>query len=124
MYLKFFLYLAGIFLISCKKNEIETTPPNIVWLVAEDQSPEFFPMYGNYSVKLPYLSSLAKEGVLFENAYSPVPVCAPSRSALITGFYPSSMGTHNHRTYNGNKDENQPSMGIPSYSPLVKKGVT
>ncbi len=123
MYLKFFLYLAGIFLISYKKNKIEITPPNIVWLVAEDQSPEFFPMYGNYSVKLPNLSSLANDGMLFENAYSPVPVCAPSRSALITGLYPSSMGTHNHRTYNGNKDENQPSMGIPTYSPLVKKGI-
>ena len=123
--MKFYIYLIGIifFIISCKKENSKSITPNIVWLVAEDQSSEFFPMYGNPTVDLPYLSSLSDDGVVFTNAYSPVPVCAPSRSSLITGLYPSTLGTHNMRTYNAYKAENEPSIGIPSYSPLVPDGV-
>ena len=80
-------------------------------------------MYGDLTTKLPYLSSLAKDGVVYTNAYSPVPVCAPARSALISGLYPTSLGTHNMRTYNAYNKKNQPSMGIPSYSPVVQAGV-
>ncbi|MEX0290332.1 MAG: sulfatase [Flavobacteriaceae bacterium] len=101
----------------------EQTRPNIVWLVAEDQSPYFFPMYGDSTVSLPNLEALANEGVVFTNAYSPVPVCAPARSALITGMYPTSLGTHNMRTYNAYREVNQAELGIPSYSPIPPQGV-
>ena len=101
----------------------EPSRPNIVWLVAEDQSPYFFPMYGDSTVSLPNLEALANEGIVFTNAYSPVPVCAPARSALITGMYPTSLGTHNMRTYNAYRDENQPELQIPSYSPIPPQGV-
>ena len=97
--------------------------PNIVWLVAEDQSPEFFPIYGDSTVKLPIIESLAKDGIVFNNAYTPAPVCAPARSAIITGLYPTTLGTHNMRTYNSYKKENEPTIGIPSYSPILPKGV-
>ena len=110
-------------LFACSQEEKSNPLPNIIWLVAEDQSPEFFPMYGNPTTALPFLTSLANDGVVFDNAYSPVPVCAPARSALISGLYPSSLGTHNMRTYNAYRKENQPSIGIPSYSPPVPQGV-
>lgn len=97
--------------------------PNIIWLVAEDQSPDFFPMYGDSTISLPNLEALANQGVIFNNAYSPVPVCAPARSALITGLYPTTLGTHNMRTYNAYRTDNQPALGIPSYSPIVPQGV-
>ncbi|WP_411032193.1 sulfatase [Spongiimicrobium sp. 3-5] len=93
--------------------------PNIIWLVAEDQSPHFFPMYGDSTIALPNLATLSKDGVVFNNAYAPVPVCAPTRSAIITGMYPTSLGTHNMRTYNAYSTENQPEINIPSYSPIV-----
>ena len=118
------LVIASLFvLIACSQEEKSNPLPNIIWLVAEDQSPEFFPMYGNPTTALPYLSSLANDGVVFDNAYSPVPVCAPARSALISGLYPSSLGTHNMRTYNAYKKDNEPSISIPSYSPPVPQGV-
>ena len=118
------LFFCCLILLACEKEKLpHTPPPNIIWLVAEDQSPEFFPMYGNTVVKLPYLNGLAQDGMVFENAYSPVPVCAPARSALITGLYPTTLGTHNMRTYNAYKEENQPSIGIPSYSPPAPEGV-
>jgi arylsulfatase A-like enzyme len=117
------LWFCSLLFFSCSPEKTTPTAPNIIWLVAEDQSPEFFPMYGNASVQLPYLSSLAKDGVVFTNAYSPVPVCAPARSALISGLYPTTLGTHNMRTYNAYKKENEPSIGIPSYSPPAPQGV-
>ena len=99
------------------------TRPNIIWLVAEDQSPEFFPMYGDSTISLPFIESLSSDAVVFTNAFSPVPVCAPARSAIITGMYPTTLGTHNMRTYNAYSRDNQPDIGIPSYSPLVPDGV-
>ncbi|MGB5369527.1 MAG: sulfatase [Flavobacteriaceae bacterium] len=104
-------------------NGVRGQQPNIIWLVAEDQSPDFFPMYGDSTIALPHLEALAKEGVTFMNAYSPVPVCAPARSAIITGMYPTTLGTHNMRTYNAYAKDNQPTIGIPSYSPNVPQGV-
>ena len=112
--------------IGCKNNEIQSEAqirPNIIWLVAEDQSPDFFPMYGDSTISLPNIESLSLDGVVFTNAYTPVPVCAPTRSAIITGMYPTTLGTHNMRTYNAYTTENQPEIGIPSYSPLVPDGV-
>jgi len=110
---------------SCQTSEQkqESNQPNIVWLVAEDQSPEFFPMYGDSTISLPTLESLAVDGLTFNNAFSPVPVCAPARSSLITGMYPSTLGTHNMRTHKAWASENEPTLNIPSYSPIVPEGV-
>ncbi len=71
--------------------------PNILWLFIDDQDPRYG-CYGEELVKTPNIDALAAEGVLFERAYVPVPVCAPCRSALITGSYPIRLGTHNMRS--------------------------
>ncbi len=70
--------------------------PNMVWLVAEDLSP-IISAYGDSTVSTPNLDRLAREGVRYTNVYSPSGVCAPSRCALTTGMYPSSIGGHNMR---------------------------
>ena len=67
--------------------------PNIIWLVSEDQSPEFFPMYGDNTVYLPHLEALAADSVIYDNMHATTPVCAPARSAIITGMYPTTLGT-------------------------------
>ncbi len=98
--------------------------PNIVWLVAEDQSPEWFPMYGDSTIALPNLEALANDGVVFDNAVAPVPVCAPARSAIITGMYPTTLGTHNMRTHTAWRKINEPLLdSLPSYSPVAPDGV-
>ena len=124
VFFKIYVLVFYIFF-SCNDNLFKKSfsKPNILWLVAEDQSPEFFPMYGNKTISLPNLEQLTKDGIIYTNAYAPVPVCAPSRSALITGMYPSTLGTHNMRTYNAYKKFNEPSINIPSYSPIVPEGV-
>ena len=109
---------------SCSKQE----KYNIVWIVVEDQSQYFFPTYGNDEISLPNLESLANESLVFENMYATYPVCAPARSSIITGMYPSSIGTHNMRAYNGNRQirgnkndlnpcsESESVLDIPYYS--------
>lgn len=124
----FSIALCFLFL-SCQTKEKKNAKNellNIIWLVAEDQSPEWFPMYGDSTISLPNLESLSNDGIVFNNAYSPVPVCAPARSSIITGMYPTTLGTHNMRTHapwRGEGNKPYPNLDIPSYSPIVPEGV-
>lgn len=69
--------------------------PNLLWLVSEDCPPRFG-CYGDPLARTPNLDALAAESVLFEHAYSPAPVCAPSRFALLTGIPPEAHAPANH----------------------------
>ncbi len=69
--------------------------PNILWIYIEDTNP-WMSCYGDEVVKTPNIDRLASEGVLFERAYMPSGVCSPTRSALITGMYQTSIGAHEH----------------------------
>ncbi len=73
-------------------------PWNIVWIVADDLSPDLA-CYGSTQVATPHIDRLAAEGARFTNAYVTCPVCSPSRSALITGMYQTSIGAHRHRSH-------------------------
>lgn len=77
--------------------QTNTSKPNILWISVEDISP-LLEVYGDKSIKTPNIDRLASEGITFTNAFSTAGVCAPSRSSIITGMYPVSMGTHNMRT--------------------------
>jgi len=95
----FTLLMAGI---SCQTEKQHTTDHSneryhILWLVAEDLSP-YIPPFGDSTVKTPNLSRLAAEGVRYTNVYSVSGVCSPSRAAIATGMYPSSIGAHHMRT--------------------------
>src|SRR6516225_3097193 len=59
------------------------TQPNILWIVSEDNDP-FLGCYGDRNAHTPNLDRLASQGVLYLNAFANAPVCAPSRSTLIT----------------------------------------
>ncbi len=60
--------------------------PNILFALADDAS--HFGIYGHDFVKTPTIDSIAKEGVLFEHAFTSNPKCAPSRATILTGRYP------------------------------------
>ena len=79
--------------------------PNILWISFEDTSPRFG-CYGDPIAKAhnltPNVDRLAAEGCRFPNAFSVAPVCAPSRSAIITGMYPTAIGAHHMRTTHNN----------------------
>jgi N-sulfoglucosamine sulfohydrolase len=71
--------------------------PNIVWIVPEDISPNLG-CYGDPDAITPNLDKLAAQGARFTRCFSHAPVCAPSRSGLITGMYPVTMGSHHMRS--------------------------
>ena len=114
------LFFISNVIISCSSVEKR---PNIIWLVCEDQSQIFFPMYGDHTVELPNLKALAEDSVIYENMHATTPVCSPARSAIITGMYPTSLGTHNMRAYNEGRSTNQPQLNIPSYSPSFPSNI-
>jgi arylsulfatase A-like enzyme len=60
------------------------TPPNILFAIADDWGPHAG-VYGTPWVKTPAFDRIAKEGLLFKNAYTPVAKCAPSRAIVLTG---------------------------------------
>jgi N-sulfoglucosamine sulfohydrolase len=71
--------------------------PNILWIVTEDISPTLS-IYGDSISKSPSLDQLANASTIYDNAFAPVAVCAPTRSSIITGMYPTSIGTMHMRT--------------------------
>jgi arylsulfatase A-like enzyme len=72
-------------------------PPNILWVSFEDTNP-FYGCYGDPVARTPNLDALAARGRRWPNCFSTAGVCAPARSAIITGLYPISAGTHHMRT--------------------------
>lgn len=76
------------------------TRSNIVWIVVDDMSPHFG-CYGGTRIDTPRIDRLAREGTRFSHAFATAPVCSPSRSALITGMYQTTIGSHHHRSGRG-----------------------
>lgn len=79
----------------------DAQPANILCIVCEDASATYFGCYGDALGVTPVIDGLAREGVRYSNFYTVMGVSAPSRYALITGMYPSAMGTNNMRTRGG-----------------------
>jgi N-sulfoglucosamine sulfohydrolase len=98
--LKYISILAILTTFSACKNVPEN--PNIVWLIAEDLSPDLG-CYGNSLVSTPNIDKLAFQGIRFTNAFATCPVCSPSRSGFITGMYQTSIGADHHDTMEKNK---------------------
>lgn len=65
--------------------------PNILWLTSEDHGPEMG-CFGDKIARTPNVDALAAKGMIFKRAWSVAPVCAPARTAIISGLYPSSSG--------------------------------
>ncbi len=77
-------------------QEKARSQPNILWLMTDEQRPDSLGCYRSPWAHSPNLDALAREGVLFENAYVPAPVCVACRSSLITGNAASTTGVlHN-----------------------------
>lgn len=61
--------------------------PNIVFLLADDQSTYTLGCYGNEDVKTPHIDQLAAEGLVFDNHYDTTAICMASRANIFTGLY-------------------------------------
>lgn len=66
--------------------------PNLILIMTDQQRWETVGAYGALDIETPTLDRLAAEGVLFDRAFVPVPLCTPSRASVFTGQYPSRHG--------------------------------
>ena len=80
-------------------NASVAAPPNLVWIVADDMSPDTGG-YGAEGVSTPNLDRLAAEGRRYDRAFSSAPVCSSSRSAFILGTYQIKTGLQAHDVEN------------------------
>jgi len=87
-------------LIACsqlaEKKTIETEKPNIIFIMADDLGYGDLGVYGQKIIQTPNIDQLATEGMKFTQCYAGSPVCAPSRSVLMTGLHTG------HTTVRGN----------------------
>lgn len=78
--------------------------PNVLYIIMDDMCDWAGYLGGNNQVRTPNLDRLAARGVSFSNAYTAVPLCNPSRTAMFTGIQPFVTGVYNNR---------QPIAGAP-----------
>ncbi len=92
----FFLCLTALFYVSCATAQSGNSKPNIVYILADDLGYGDLSSYGQQKFNTPNIDELAEKGIKFTQHYSGSTVCAPSRSALITGMHTG------HTTVRGN----------------------
>ncbi|WP_147676525.1 sulfatase family protein [Algibacter pacificus] len=105
IYLKIAIGLTLIGLTNCGNsnktlNKVQKAidKPNIIFYLADDQDVYDYGCYGNEKVNTSAVDRLAKEGMLFTNAFTAQAICAPSRSQLFTGKYPLKNGCFANHT--------------------------
>lgn len=67
-------------------------PPNIIFILVDDQGYYDLGCYGATEVKTPHLDEMARQGTRFTDYYAAAPICSPSRAGLLTGCYPRRVG--------------------------------
>lgn len=80
----------SVFVFSCKgpNEDPPSTRPNIVFIIADDVNWNDLGAYGNDIVRTPNIDQLAKDGMLFTQAFLTTSSCSPSRTSIISGLYP------------------------------------
>ena len=129
--MKYFILIFSVFaFFSLQREEkfsdqyVYPSLPNIVWIVCEDMSPEHLESYKGTGGKTPNLNALAAESLQYQNAFSTAGVCAPSRAALITGAYQTSIGAMHMRTLGMSQNAlNAYPPGHQSYSTVLPEGM-
>ena len=105
------LCLAALPAISDEKR----TPPNVLFIIADDLAAEALGCYGNEQVITPNIDRLAKGGYTMDRAYCQYPVCGPARAALLSGLYPQ----QNSVTHNSHRETLSKALGdrptLPQY---------
>ncbi|MCL2884094.1 MAG: sulfatase-like hydrolase/transferase [Oscillospiraceae bacterium] len=71
-------------------------PPNILLIMADQLTPFMLRAYGDQTCRTPNLDRLAARGIVFDNAYSPCPLCAPARAAMMSGKFASHVDCYDN----------------------------
>jgi uncharacterized sulfatase len=91
------LVIAAALPAAAAERPIAPNWPNILWITSEDNGPHLG-CYGDEYADTPHIDRLASRGVIYLNAWSNAPVCAPARTTIISGLYPTSLGAQHMRS--------------------------
>ena len=92
------IFLVSFFFLSfVSAQQSDNQKPNVVFIISDQHKLEATGAYGSKLAITPNIDALAKTGVVFTNAYTPAPVCAPARASLVTGMYPYANGAIYHK---------------------------
>ena len=97
---------------STVQEEVESRPPNIILILADDLGYRELGCYGQEKIKTPNLDQLAADGMKFTQHYSGAPVCASSRCVLMTGLHCGHSLVRNNWE-NGGWGEDEPEGQYP-----------
>lgn len=90
--------------------EHSTQHPNVLFLAVDDLNDWIGALGAHPQVKTPNLDRLYKRSTAFRNAHCQVPVCGPSRTALLTGMAPTTTGLYTNKE-----------LGIKPFDPVAEK---
>jgi uncharacterized sulfatase len=96
--MRVFLRLSlGLFVLLCAGGVVRVAAAepekwNVVSIVTDDQGAWALGCYGNKECRTPNMDRLAREGARFLNAFTPTPVCSPSRASMLCGLYGTQVG--------------------------------
>lgn len=93
-----FIIVFLLFPVCSKAQQVKTSKKNVLFIAIDDLRPEMS-CYGANYIKTPNIDKLAKQGVLFENAYCQQAVCAPSRNSIMTGLRPDAINIYDLGTF-------------------------
>lgn len=85
-------WIRAIFIILLVLPAATGAPPNFIFFITDDISPDDLGCYGNTVIQTPNLDLMASQGLVFDNAYVTTSSCSPSRCSMITGRYPHNTG--------------------------------
>ncbi|GJM63471.1 sulfatase-like hydrolase/transferase [Persicobacter diffluens] len=88
----FWRLICLMFLLIFSGFAVPAQKTNIIFLFADDAGYHDFGFQGSKTFETPHLDQLAREGVLFKQAYTTSAVCGPSRAGLLTGRYQQRFG--------------------------------
>jgi len=83
---------AAPFAAAIQTSKNRSRKPNLLFVWADEQRPDTMAAYGNHKIHTPFFNRLGREGLVLENAYVSQPVCTPSRSTVMTGYWPHTSG--------------------------------
>lgn len=115
-----------IFLSACKTESqpeiAATAPTNVLFILVDDLGWMDLSCYGSSFYETPNLDRLAANSTRFTQAYTPNPVCSPTRAAILTGRYPSRLGITDWIP--GDDPKDRPLLGPQDFNQLPLEEVT
>jgi arylsulfatase A-like enzyme/Tfp pilus assembly protein PilF len=97
------LVLLAVFVRS-QAPPVAPKPPNLLIITIDTLRADHLECYGYKLIKTPRINALAADGILVENAYTPIPLTLPSHASIFTGTYPLFHGVRDFTGFSLSKD--------------------